>query len=712
MSQREKQLYVFGPYHFDPEERLLLRDNKPVPLAPKVLETLFLLLQNAGHLVEKDSLMKQVWPDAFVEEGSLSKSISMLRKTLGNWDGQREYVETIPKRGYRFVGPVNLVDAELILSDYRGPTRHSGYRWFWSAGILMIAVLVGLGTWINRPLVPPRVVNVKQLTHDGRTHTGGLTDGKRLYVTETTGSKQFLVQVSATGGESTLIPTPFANIVMSDISPDGSEMLVADAIGTEFEFPVWVLPLPAGPPRRLGDIRARCDSWSTQGWATWSPDGRQIAFAKGSEIYLVNADGGNPRKLASVAGYASEMHFSPDGTHIRFTLRNVQENRSSSIWEVRSNGTELQPLLPGWHSSSSHMAGDWTRDGRYYFFTSADDNRPVSIWAMRETDGRVFMHRAHPVELTTGPMSVFFNGVSSDGKTIFAGGWTSGSGSELVHYDAGSRQFVPYLGGISAGDLDFSRDGKWVTYLSGTDTPVWRSRIDGSERLQLTVPPVSAMSPHWSPDGTQIAFVNKKASPYWQIVLIPAQGGIPEEVFPEANYQAHPTWSPDGRQLAYGRVPWLRRSGETIAIQIFDFESKKVSTVPGSQELFAPSWSPDGRYLAALSVDTKKLVAFDFKTKKWKRWVTESAAIEYPSWSKDSEYIYYSNTATGSPSYRRARIGRASEFVIDLGGLNRGGGDPSAELFGTWSTLAPDGSVLFSRNLSTDEVYSFEVELP
>ena len=84
-------------------------DGRPVPLTPKTAEILLVLVENAGHLVDKDGLMKRVWPDAIVEEGNLNKNISVLRKVLGEWDGRREYIETVPKRGYRFVAPVNEV---------------------------------------------------------------------------------------------------------------------------------------------------------------------------------------------------------------------------------------------------------------------------------------------------------------------------------------------------------------------------------------------------------------------------------------------------------------------------------------------------------------------------------------------------------------------------------------------------------------------------
>src|SRR5580704_18337451 len=104
-----KHFYAFGRFRLDPEKRVLVRDGTPVSLAPKAAEALLILVENAGHLVDKDDLMKRVWPDAFVEEGNLNKNIFFLRKILGEWDGGRDYIETIPKRGFRFVAPVNEV---------------------------------------------------------------------------------------------------------------------------------------------------------------------------------------------------------------------------------------------------------------------------------------------------------------------------------------------------------------------------------------------------------------------------------------------------------------------------------------------------------------------------------------------------------------------------------------------------------------------------
>src|SRR5271157_849894 len=109
MTVQNKHFYAFGPFRLDSEKRVLVRDGTPVPLAPKAAEALLVLVENAGRLVDKDDLMKRVWPDAFVEEGNLNKNVFFLRKVLGEWDGGREYIETVPKRGYRFVAPVSEV---------------------------------------------------------------------------------------------------------------------------------------------------------------------------------------------------------------------------------------------------------------------------------------------------------------------------------------------------------------------------------------------------------------------------------------------------------------------------------------------------------------------------------------------------------------------------------------------------------------------------
>jgi eukaryotic-like serine/threonine-protein kinase len=570
-------------------------------------------------------------------------------------------------------------------------------RWPWIAGVL-IAIIAGAGTfaWLRSPLPPPRVLATTQLTHDTIPKVSVLTDGSRLYITEISGGNQLLVQASSVGGQTSTIPSPISNVGLLDVSPDHTQLLVVSFGGTETEAPFWALPLPSGAPRRLADVVGHTGAWS--------PDGRELAFAKGSDLYLANADGTDAHKLITVSGIPTDLRFSPDGARLRLTVSNPEGN-SSSLWELRTDGTGLYRLLPNWHRLPAECCGTWTPDGRYYLFLR---NTPVGsdLWAMRESASILQGQSSTPFQLTTGPLSFGTPVPSPDGRKLFVGG-RQGRG-ELVRYDAPSRQFVPFLSGLSAGELDFSRDGKWVTYVTYPDYALWRSRVDGSDPLQLTFPPMSADLPRWSPDDTQIAFVDSELGKPLKIFLVSAQGGTPQELLPETHNQVDPTWSPDGKQLAFGRVGVIG-STEKLAIQIADISTHKISIIPGSENLFSPRWSFDGQHLAALPVDSRKLVRYDFKTGKWSDWINEAEAIGFPTWSRDGNYLYYDTILTDRPSFRRVKVGQTrSELVVDLKDLRR----YAFTLVGTWTGLAPDGSALFVRDLSTDEIYSLDLELP
>jgi len=573
-----------------------------------------------------------------------------------------------------------------------GPAQATRLRWKWAAVAIVLLILVGAGSlaWLSSSPRPPRVLATTQLTRDGILKIGVLTDGSRLYINEVDGSLNFrIVQASSTGGETSIIATPFANVEATGISPDHTQLLVSGIVGTEPEDPIWSLPLPSGAPRRLGDFVCRRA-------AAWSPDGRHLLFTKGSDVYEAYADGSDPHKLTSFSGVPGRPRFSPDGSRIRFTI-NSPNGTSPALWEIRSDGSGLHPVLPGWHNPPRECCGEWTPDGRYFLFVSGTD-----VWALRERAG--LFHRSSPVpfQLTTGPASFNFLMPSPDGRKLFVDA-SQGRG-ELVRYDPKATQFVPFLSGISAGELDYSRDGKWITYVSYPEGTLWRSRVDGSERLQLTYAPGFAALPRWSPDGTRIAYVSRRPGLPWKIFLISAQGGTPQEILPADQAEMDVTWSPDGKKLAFGRL-----DAPSIPIYLVDLATHQLSAIPGSEGLFSPRWSPDGQYLAALTQDSSKIMLFTFQTQKWSEWINEPGSIGFPNWSQDGRYLYYDTALSEHSKFRRVKVGQTrSEFVLDLQGLHR---YLAAPAYG-WSGVAPDGSSLFVRDLSTDEIYALDLELP
>ncbi len=578
------------------------------------------------------------------------------------------------------------------LEEVRGTRAHRGWHaWAVVAGSAFIVIAAILGYFLTRSLAPPRVLRTVQLTNTNRPKSGIATDGTRLYFIE---GQSRLSQTSVNGGETFPIPTSledtgFSNVF--DVSPDGSSLLMNTARGTSLDGPLWSVPVLGGSPRRLGSLEGHAGAWS--------PDGKRIAYCRGNEIFLANSDGGELRRLLLAAGTSSDLRWSPDGSILRFTLNDPKTN-NRSIWQVSADGGNLRPLLPGWNSTPNECCGKWTPDGRYFVFQAVRDGT-ANLWALNEHGGLFRSTNREPVQLTTGPMNVGNPVPSRDGKRLFVQGWQPRG--ELVRYDAKSGQFAPYLSGISAMGLDFSRDGEWVAYNDGSDGTMWRSKVDGTQKLQLVFPPMLAYLPRWSPDGKQIAFFGHPPGEPWQIFVIPAEGGSPELIYRSATNSADPNWSPDGKSLVFGENS-LNNQGS--AVYVLDLSTRKASKLPESDGLYSPRWSPDGRYVVAITLDSLKIMLFDFTTQKWSE--LAELFVAYPTWSRDGRYVYFDGILDNQESYFRVQIaGRKLERLFSLKGFQAAGG-----AFGNWSGLAPDETPLLVRDASIQEIYALDVEMP
>jgi Tol biopolymer transport system component len=576
------------------------------------------------------------------------------------------------------------------------PKRKGAWKnWKMLASLATFVLLSAAAYWWSRPDQQLAVSTYTQLTHDGLRKLGPiLTDGTRLYFRErVAGEKISVAQLSTSGGETALLSIPFENIALWDIAPDHSRLLVSNFRGLEPELALWTLPLPAGNPRRIGEMVGHD--------AAWSADGQRIVYAYGKDLYVAGEDGTNKRKIVTAAGLASSPRWSPDGKVIRFTLS--QTPNSASIWEVAGNGTNLHAILPTWQAAPFHCCGTWTPNGRYFVFVGHQKDGTADIWAIREEEGFLRRVQREPIRLTAGPLSFSSPLPSTDGKKLFAVG--EQSRGELVRYDKKIGQFLPYLSSISAHGVSFSADGKWIAYVTYPEGTLWRSRIDGTERLQLTFPPAVAYQPYWSPDGKTIAFMSAAIGKLWQVYTVSADGGTPTLVSPEGRNHSDPTWSPDGLSLAFGGLPF--EVDNTAGIFILNLRTKEISKIPDSDQLFSPHWSPDGRYIAAQSLDALKQFLFDFKTHKWQE-LAAGGEVGYPNWSHDAKYLYYDSSAGNETGFYRIRISdHKIERITTLQDIHR-----ASWLFGPWSGLAPDDSPLLLRDVSSQEVYALDLQSP
>jgi DNA-binding winged helix-turn-helix (wHTH) protein len=221
----------FGPFRLDLEQRLLLRDGKPAPLPPKAVLNLCVLAESPGRLVEREELMKRVWPDTHVEEGNLSVNIFALRKALADGMNGTPAIETIPRRGYRFVAPLRGADtsAAEAAAPAAKPTPAPKQRAVpWKVG-LGLAAMLALAL-VARPMIAPapglKVTRVSQVTHFGLAQEV-VTDGERLYIGQEMGSRKSLVEASIGEGDPVPLETPLEDVKILDIAPNQKELLVS-----------------------------------------------------------------------------------------------------------------------------------------------------------------------------------------------------------------------------------------------------------------------------------------------------------------------------------------------------------------------------------------------------------------------------------------------------------------------------------------------------
>jgi hypothetical protein len=370
----------------------------------------------------------------------------------------------------------------------------------------------------------------------------------------------------------------------------------------------------------------------------------------------------------------------------------------SSLWELLKDGTSLHKILGGWNPVPAECCGRWSSDGRWYVFQSARDGR-TDIWALPEPSGLIDRKLREPIQLTAGPISSLAPEMSPDGRKLYMIGQQLRG--ELNRYDARLKQFVPYLNGVSAEFLDFSRDGKWIAYVSFPDHLLWRCNVQGDHCLQLTGPAMQPTAPRWSPDSMRIAFFDASSGKPFKLFLVPANGGSPLALVDEPWNEIDPNWSLDGHALVFSHFPVFDRQAD-LGMYSFDLVTHRLAKLPGSDGLWMPRWAPDGSFILGRSADSFSLFLFDVPRQKWHE-LAHGESFGYANWSSDSKFVYVLKRGNEAAIERIRVSDGKTEIVASLAGVRQTGFRNAV-----WTGLTPDNDPLILRDVGTEELYSLD----
>jgi Tol biopolymer transport system component len=553
--------------------------------------------------------------------------------------------------------------------------------------VVILAIAVFGVSWhrLEQPAI--QITGVIQLSDDGTSKRGLVTDGKRLYFSEVVGSGLALATMAGDGGPIDHIEGP-KNPVPEDISPDGKLLLVLSHEGYEEEHDLWIVPTTGEPPHQVRGIKCQT--------AAWSPNGKWIAFASGATVYLTSPDGLEFKHLGRLQGAPQSIRWSEDGRRLIVLLRNSPTEKLAP-WELELDAKlNVQRVISlHWAVTNCCQSGLLIRNRDIYFSVTEDTGRghlfylhPRPWWhgeMVRATQLRTHFEEIIALASHKGTQKLFvLNSTRTQG--------------DLVRFDPSTHSFSVFLLGVAARDVDFAKKSDWISYVKPGDNTLWVSRSNGREARQVTPPDMNVELPRWSPDGRRIAFMGRQPNRPWRIFIVPATHGVAKEASQSNDNQGAPTWSPDGRFLIYGNV--VCQEEHSCAIRKINLATGAIETLPGSQGLGTARWSPDGRYIGALNPERQELYVFDLDRQKWRKLAADTNGNDL-SWSADSRYLYTNRTIKNRTEILRVPINRGSVQTV----LNS---DPLSESVGhldTWFGVTPDDEIIMNRWLNTSEIY-------
>ena len=679
LGEDTTELYEFGPFRLEPAERKLSRNDELVVITPKAFDTLLLLVRNSGHLLEKEELIRALWPDSFVEEGNLSNNIFVLRKALGE---DPQYIETVPKRGYRFVGAVRQLPSP--------PLRHQEKPRL---------ELASPATQRSAPDASSLILS--HSVHPTPPTVAAFVRWRKLSAWLSAGAVCIVVVAFAylkwrhPPESSPLIAVPLTALPgwadFPAISPDGMQVTFEWTGEKEFTaFDLYVKTLGNENLLRLTNDPA------VHLAPTWSPDGKQIAFQRvaknGGGIYVVPAQGGAVTKLHSTnASFDRSMHisWSPDGRtiafpdspfpggHKRLQLLYLQTLHSIPIEHDDSCIEEVLPAFSPDGKQLAYACSLASRQGEFGLSVATADGRAPRI--IKETSG-------------------WLNGLDwePDGKTLIFTEHHTGEEHGVL------RELNTKNGSVR--DRTFSADSKFsndfsvranrLAYVvsSGVHQVLWRAVLlhPRMPHMKLISTTRDQFCPRYSPDGKHIAFSSNRGGPPEIWMSDPDGQNVARLTDLKSMVAGSPTWSPDSHKIAFdsrSRTPTGQIRADIYIVDIVEKSPRKLSTdTPGA---FNPFWSHDGKwiYFVGGNDDASGGRIYRVPPQGGKSEVLTMARGYWPIESFDGQTLYFAENSGTSFTLHRASLNpTGTESQVD--------GLPTLDFGANWD-LVPGGIYFF-----------------
>ncbi len=634
--------YRFGPFELRPSESLLLRGGEPVAIQPQTFEALVFFVEHAGRLVTKEEVLARLWPDTFVNEEALTQLIRKLRLALGDDAKDSRYVQTVLKRGYRFLPTVQILrDASSAASPATiqaedparaplprvAPRRRRRRAW---AGLLAVLALAVLAAWWTRtraarhtarplsgrlaiirltstpereqePVFSPDGKTYAYAAYDAATaqfdlYLAAIAGGRRLRLTQTPEVESY-PQFSPDGNQISFTRFSGERTAVIAISPLGGNerVLVADALFGAFSPDgaslAYVRRSPHGGQLLMRrDLRAGSDHeicrfpWIAS--PSWSPDGRSLAFTDERSVWVVAASGGEPRRVGEESESIRSIAWEPRGDAILCDAS--WGGGIADLWRLRLGGGPPEPVTA--MRGAFHPA--ISRDGRHILV--AAEHKIRQLWRTDPGGGN-----PRPLEAST---TVECLDVEPAGRWLLYGDWSPKPGeASLGALDLETFESRPLADGTCGA---VSPDGREIAYFGMGDEGggLWRLDLETGEgqRIVAETAPVGFVEPNlyrrpaWSPDGRRVAYPALEPEAGLMVV---ARGGGALDRLARGTF-GPPAWSPDGRFVA----ALGKQEAEPSGLYVVDAGSRESRRFgpPWSYARAAPLWDEDGRSLRIL----------------------------------------------------------------------------------------------------------------